>query len=167
MSGLSLYQLAHGLERVNEILESAELGAEELELASQIADEILSGLLPEKVRDYCALMRSLRLTAEAFKCEEERIGKRRKALEALEQRLRERLKTGLALANIERLDAGTFAVRLQRTAPVVVVDDELVIPDDYWETRRTLDKRLVASALKAGAEVDGCRLVENKALVIR
>lgn len=167
MPGLNLYQLAHGAERVAEMLESGELDESALRAASEIATEILEHLLPEKVRDYCALMRQLRLMAQAFKAEEERIARRREAFESLEARLRDRLKGALEVAKVEKLEAGTFTVRLQRAAPSVVVEDELVIPEDYFVITRRVDKRLLASALKAGAPIEGARLQEKLALVIR
>jgi len=56
---------------------------------------------------------------------------------------------------------GTKVKLRRRKSKSVAVVDEASIPDDYWRTKRTVDKSGAARDLKAGKEIAGMELVEK------
>lgn len=54
-----------------------------------------------------------------------------------------------------------------RKSTAVEVDDGATLPESLQRVTVTPDKKAIGDALKAGAEVPGCRLVERVNLVIR
>ncbi|GJL53953.1 MAG: hypothetical protein NPIRA02_10850 [Nitrospirales bacterium] len=54
-----------------------------------------------------------------------------------------------------------------RTEYKLNILDESTIPDDYWFVTRTLDKKMVEAALRAGKTVPGAVLVETTELTVK
>lgn len=168
---LSLYALTDELRRLREMLDNGEVTdsddpGDEVEV---LLDKALHELLPEKVAAYCGLIASLKREAEAFKAETARLADRRKAAEALAERLTDRLQAGLEMASIEKMKAGTFAVTIQASPPALVVEDGAdAIPDRFFvEQAPKLNNAALKAALLAGEVIPGARLNRGHYLRIR
>lgn len=124
----SLYEINDALKSVFERIADAEG-----EITPELEQE-LNGLeiaLEEKAAGYCAFIAELNGEAAMLKAEEERIAKRRKAVENKVKGLRERLLHVLKAAGLKKLKAGTFNVTVASNAHSVQVDDIGIIPHEY------------------------------------
>lgn len=112
--------------------------------------------------------RGLRAEAEAFKAEEARLAKRRKAMEARDEALGKYIASCLTLAGLDHIKAGTFDFRMQSNAPALVMDEGACIPAEYLIPQpEKIDNAGIKAALKAGAEIPGFRLVSGRSLRVR
>jgi hypothetical protein len=133
----TLCDTVDGLTDLNEMLAAT--------VRAALEDETLVGML--KVR-----MAEMRDRAERF----ERRAERRRQI----------VRDAMVEAGIKRLMQPDFTVVVQRAAPHVVVVDEALIPEEYFETRKQLRKADVARDLKQGNAIAGAAL-SNPPLAIR
>lgn len=86
------------------------------------------------------------------------------ARENLRKRLMDYIKAALISADIQTMDCGIFKLTVAKNPPSVEIVNEEAIPSEYVivTTARTVDKRDVLDALKAGEVVPGARLVTDK-----
>ncbi len=165
---LSLYDLTGMFADLRDFVDNEDPTPEQQDKADAMMAELLEDLIPEKVAGYCGLIRSLKLEADAYKAEEQRLKERRASNEALAERLQNRLQNCLAAAGVRKLKAGTFSVAIQASPASVEVVDEGAIPD-AWKIPQPskVDKRALLAELKTGAEVPGVRLKQGEHLRIR
>ena len=130
-------------------------------------DRALGELLPAKVAGYCGFLRHLEGFSAECQDEEKRIAARRRVATGLHDRMKARLLEGLDRAGVAKVEAGTFVVTAQASSPSAVVDDAQAVPREYEVVTVALDKRAILAALKGGAEVPGCRLVQGRYVRIR
>ena len=115
-----------------------------------------------------AFRRGLRAEAEAFKAEEARLAKRRKALEGRDEALGKYISSCLTLAGLDHLKAGTFDFRMQNNSPALVMDDGANIPAEYCIPQPDkIDNAAIKAALRAGEEIPGFRLESGRSLRVR
>lgn len=158
MSLPSLYQITDDMIK---LMESEEVSDEQIEQTF--------GALTEKANHVCHFMADLSGEIAKFKAEEERISARRKAMEAKHQRLKDYVKQSMDRLGIDKLEAGTFTVSLQKSPPAVVVEDKLKIPARFWKIipeSSELDKAKLKEALQKG-EVPGAKLEAGQYIRIR
>jgi len=62
-----------------------------------------------------------------------------------------------------------FIISLGKTPPAVNIENELLIPDEYWKTKeiRTIDKIKIKQVLKNGEEIEGVILTQSDKLNIK
>jgi hypothetical protein len=108
------------------------------------------------------------LIAQA-KAEEARIANIRKAAEARNERILAYLKRCMEVAEIAKLPLGTVTASIQNNPPKVVIDDEFQLPQFFVKTvtTQTVDKKLIAEAIKAGEKVPGAHIEQGTSLRIR
>lgn len=68
--------------------------------------------------------------------------------------------------NTDKVTAGTFRFSFRKST-AVVVDNEDMIPDDFFITERTLQKKALMDALKAGEVIVGAKLETRQSLQMR
>lgn len=109
-------------------------------------------------------MRNLEGDIEKCKAEEARIADRRKAMQAHHDRLKDYLADGMRTAEITKADDGVIGVSYGKPKPMLVIESEESIPDDYRTIKVTsaIDKKALLSAMKDGAEVEGAHIGESK-----
>lgn len=163
MSGsMTLFDLADSILVLRELLDE-----EHDDIVANRLTEYLEGLLPSKVTGYCQFLRGLALEAEAFKAEEKRLADRRRAMENLAARMKQRLHDGLVFADVERVKAGTFDVAIQASPESLVITDESAIPERFTELQRVVDKAAVKAELQRGGDVPGAHLTRGSHVRIR
>ena len=166
MSGIALYQM------VDEYREAL-AGLADMDLDDQTMADTLEGLQGELVvkgQNVAAFALNLEAEARAMKEAEQRIAKRRRALENKSKHLRDYLRINMERSGITEISANdkSFKVKLMKGRPSCVIDDESALPPDYIEEVKTtkVDKRLITQAIKDGYEVPGAHLETKPALKI-
>lgn len=166
MSGIALYQM------VDEYRDALAHLAD-MDLDDQTMEDTLEGLQGElmvKGQNVAAFALNLEAEAQAMKEAEQRIAKRRQALENKSKHLRDYLRINMERSGITEISANdkSFRVKLMKGRPTCVIDDEKALPPDYVEEVKTtrVDKRLITQAIKDGYEVPGAHLETKPALKI-
>lgn len=177
----TLYEISEEFRSVFSLLE--ENGGE---LTPEIAERMgtLETDLELKVDRYCKRIRDLEGDAGKFKAEEERLHQRRESMEKEIKSLKDWLKTNLQSIGRDEVKTGTFAVRIQKSAPAVVVEDEISIPPKFKMASLDMalielpeelipkagirvNRTLIAKCIKNGEEIPGVRLESSEYLRIR
>lgn len=159
---LSLYELA------NDFKDYMYAETDE-EMADALA-QITAGQIEAKVTNCVKAVRSIEALAKATKMEEEFFNAKRKALENKAERLKEYMKECLLNADIDKLDAGPFKVSVGLSPGAVIIDNMETIPPrfiTYIPESYTVDKKSVATAIRAGEQVNGAHLEPSYILRIR
>ena len=144
-----------------------------LELDDQtIADtlEAEGGDLVEKGKNVAAVFRNLESDANQIKEAEKQLAERRKAIEKRAESLRNYLKTNMEVAGITKIECPWFVVSIAQNPEAVTVEDESLIPRDYFKeipATYQLDKALVKQAIKDGFNVPGAHLSRGTSLRIK
>src|SRR5574343_345673 len=132
--------------------------------------EAESGDLVEKGKNVAAVFRNLESDAKQIKEAEQQLAERRKAIEKRAESLKQYLKTNMEIAGIHKIECPWFVVSIAHNPEAVTVDDESLIPRDYFKeipATYQLDKALVKSAIKDGYDVPGARLTRGTSLRIK
>lgn len=167
MHGLTLYEIAAQYRDMATKL--ADLDLDDQTIADTLEGE--SGALVEKGQNVAFVVRNLEASAEAIKAAEAAMAARRKAMENRAARLRTYLLDGMRMAGIQQIDSPYFAISIRKNPPSVDVFDAGQVPADYMKSPPppppAPDKKLIAQALKDGADVPGCRLVQGERVEIK
>ena len=113
----------------------------------------------EKIEAVALWVKNLESDATAYKAEKEAFAKREKQAADKAKRLKEWLARACEGNNF---NTSRCDVRF-RTSESVEIDEGATIPAEYMRTKTTTepDKVEIKAALKAGTEINGCRLVTN------
>lgn len=170
MTSLTLFQIAADYRAITDVLMDA--GCDEQTLTDTLEGEAWP--LELKAQNYGFVIRNLEATAEAIKAAEKQMAERRKSIEKRADALKERLKTGLEIAGVSKLDTPHFALTIKKNPPSVDVWDEKQIPSQYMRTPEpppppepTPDKAKIMQALKDGVEVPGAKRAQGTRLEIK
>lgn len=104
---------------------------------------------------------------EALKSEEERLAKKRKAIENRQKQLKEYLQNAMLILDKRKFKTDLFSFNIQRNAPSLKILDESKIPDDYYKIEKKLNKNDLKEAVKNGLFEDAAELVQTESLRIR
>jgi len=147
----SLYDLAEEFE----ILMEAE-GEEEAQALAIVCQDI-----DTKAEGYSKFFLVLASEVDKLKAEEKRLAEIRKALEAKEQRAKDRLKAVMLEHNIMAMGPKGYGFALSPTAGTLEIEDPEKVPTRYRtiipETF-SIDKTKLKADIKAGTEVEGCEI---------
>jgi hypothetical protein len=132
--------------------------------------EAAFGAITEKDNRIAHLRADLLGDIAKFEAEEQRLAAGRERMESLVKRLEGFITQSMDRLGVEEIKTGTFCIDFQKNPPAVEVEDEKAIPAKYFiviPKTLQLDKKRVASDLKAGKKVNGCTLKQGKRLRIR
>ena len=104
---------------------------------------------------------------EALKSEEERLAKKRKAIENRQKQLKEYLQNAMLVLDKRKFKTDLFSFNIQKDAPSLKILDESKIPDDYYKIEKKLNKNDLKEAVKNGLFEDAAELVQTESLRIR
>lgn len=117
-----------------------------------------------KIENICLWIKNLKSDATAYKAEKDNFEKKRKAAENKAEALKKYVQFVLAG---EKFKTERVSVSYRRSEAVECVD-VFKVPDDYLRYKDPeLDKTKAKEALKAGIEIEGCKLVEKQNMQIR
>jgi hypothetical protein len=170
MTALTLFQIATEYRHITDVLMDS--GADEQTLTDTLEGEAWP--LELKAQNYGFVIRNLEATAANIKDAEKQMKARREAIEKRAAALLERLKTGLEIAGVSKLECPHFALTIKKNPPSVDVWDERQIPAQYLRTPEpppppvpTPDKAAIKEAIKAGIDVPGAQVVQGTRLEIK
>ena len=106
----------------------------------------------------------------AIDSEIKRLQSRKQVIQNRDNRLKEYLRTNMLETGINKISCPLFQITLAKDRPIVVVDDETLIPEKFIKTTVTKApiKAEILTALKAGEVVPGCCLGESvRSLMIK
>ncbi|MCR5518387.1 MAG: siphovirus Gp157 family protein [Lachnospiraceae bacterium] len=163
----NIYELTQDYLRLLEMAEDPELDPE------VIADtfEGIEGELEIKAENYAKVMKNLEGDIAALKAEEERLAKKRKAIENNIKRMKGTLQEAMELTGKTKFKTELFSFGIQKNAPSVVIDaaDIRDIPKDYLKFKEPeVDKAAIKNAINAGVDFEGLAHLEvSQSLRIR
>lgn len=117
-----------------------------------------------KIENICLWIKNLKSDVAAYKAEKDSFEKKRKAAENKAEALKKYVQFVLAG---EKFKTGRVSVSYRKSEAVECAD-VCKVPDDYLRYKDPeLDKTKAKEALKAGIEIEGCKLVEKQNMQIR
>lgn len=131
--------------------------------------ESLEGAFDEKVQYLAQKVLECEQNADVCKQEVERINKRQKAFENRAKQIKEYMQYEMSVANRQKINYPLFTVYTQLNPPKVVVQDESLIPADYWieKVEKQLDKKSILELLKSNQAIPGCSMEQGQSLRIK
>ena len=163
----SLYNLVGERLALQTQLESLDLDAETI-VDTLDGDSVA---INNKVEAYCFVMANMAAFSEPLESEIKRLQDRLKASQNKVQRIKEWLLINMQHAQISKIETPNFTIALQNNPASVVIEDDTLIPLDYFKTPEppppSLQKELIKRALKDGFSVPGARLEVKQRLVIK
>lgn len=170
MTALTLFQIAAEYRHITDVLMDS--GADEQTLTDTLEAEAWP--LELKAQNYGFVIRNLQATADSIKEAEAQMKARRQAIEKRAAVLLERLKTGLEIAGVSKLECPHFAIAIKKNPPSVEIWDEKQIPAEYMRTPEppppptaVPDKVAIKEAIKAGKEVPGALVNHHTRIEIK
>lgn len=123
--------------------------------------------LKDKSANVIAVVRNQELTIEALDNEIERLKAMKDSIKKNLDKFKTYIKSAMLVNNIERIDTTLGAIKFTKSTTTEIYDESL-IDKKFIEvvTTEKISKEKIKAALKAGEEVQGARLVENKNLKI-
>jgi seryl-tRNA synthetase len=164
---MSIYDLTQDYLIISEMMENPELDPEFLADTMEAVD----GELEVKAENYAKVMKNLEGDITALKAEEERLAKKRKAIENNIKRMKGALQEAMELTGKTKFKTDLFSFGIQKNAPSVVIDaaDIRDIPEDYLKFKEPeVDKTAIKNAINAGVDFEGLAHLEvSQSLRIR
>lgn len=150
----SLYQIRQEIESFD-----LEFDPETGEVLNVLAWDELNMAFEEKVENIACYIKNLASDVLAFKAEEEQLAMRRKSAEKKIKYLKRLLADNM---DGQKFSTSKCAVSF-RKSETVEVDDMKLLPAELLRVKNIIevDKTAIKTALKAGQEINGCRLIEN------
>lgn len=160
-----LYELTEMYQNIWDLVADEEVDLDTLEIAlSQVEDN-----LETKAESMAKLVKGIDGDVTALKEEENRLAKRRKALENKQTNIKQYLQNQFNVMGIDKVKTPLFTVALQNNPPSVNILDEDLIPEQYKKTVTTTSivKKDLLNALKEGQVIEGAEIKQGRSLRIR
>ena len=135
------------------------------ELAGRLAE--IDMAIEDKADNYAVIIADLNAQEAKLKTEIDRLTKRRQTLRNNADRMKQSLQQAMETVGKEKMKTDYYSYTIQKNPQKLILDDEEIVPEDYFVTKRELDKALLKDALKAGQEVRGAHLEQTESLRIR
>ncbi|WLI49281.1 siphovirus Gp157 family protein [Pseudomonas sp. FP833] len=150
----TLYTIA---EQFKELAVLAETADEDLDVALRDTMEGIEGEFQEKGKAIAMITLNIDGDLEAIQSQIDRLTERKRIINNRKESLKEYLRTNMDAAGITKITHPLFTITCGKGKPIVVIDDEKAIPDDFVNVKVTSapDKVAIARALKDGQEVPG------------
>lgn len=144
-------------EQFKELVALAETADEDLAVALRDTMEGIEGEFQEKGKAIAMVTLNLDGDLEAIQSQIDRLTERKRIINNRKESLKEYLRSNMDAAGITKITHPLFTITCGKGKPIVVIDDEKAIPDDFVNVKVTsaLDKAAIAKALKDGQEVPG------------
>lgn len=167
MTALTLFEIANEYRQITDVLMDAQ--CDEQTLADTLEGERWP--LELKAQNYGFVIGNLEATAEAIDAAIVKMEARAQTLKKRAEYLRERLKAGMEIAGVTKLECPHFAISIQKNPPAVEVWDERQVPEQFWvqppPPAKKLDKKAIGAAIKAGEEIPGAKLTQGTRIAIK
>lgn len=167
MTTLTLFQIASEYRKITDVLMDTQSDDQ------AIADTLEAERWPLEVKaqNYGFLIRNLQANATAMKEAEENMARRRKAAENRAQYMLDRLKTGMEIAGVTKLDFPEFSISIKKNPASVDIFEPGLIPAEFMSTPLppplAPDKTAIKKAIADGQDVPGAKLVQATRLEVK
>ncbi|MFJ2680930.1 siphovirus Gp157 family protein [Pseudomonas sivasensis] len=144
-------------EQFKELAALAETADEDLAIALRDTMEGIEGEFQEKGKAIAMITLNIDGDLEAIQSQIDRLTERKRIITNRKESLKEYLRSNMDAAGITKITHPLFTITCGKGKPIVVIDDEKAIPDDFVNVKVTSapDKAAIAKALKDGQEVPG------------
>lgn len=163
----SLYDLTGDYAKFAEYMEQVELEPE-MQEALEDALNNLDEDIEIKLENYAKIIKNFESDIAGLKAEEERLAKKRKAMENSIKHMKERMTIAMQQTGKLDIKGELFKFKVQANPPAVVMDVNYIedVPEKYLIAQDPkIDKKKLAEDLKAGVELDGVAHLEASASV--
>lgn len=143
-----LYDLQSQLVAIDDILEN-NTDQETQEILESAREELLQAV-DNKIENILNFMADCKGKVEQLKAEEERIYKKRKALENKTEYLKNMVFWFMKSNNQQKAEFGTYNCTIAKTTPKIVIDDEHLIPAEFIKTTISVDKTALKQKMTDG-----------------
>lgn len=126
--------------------------------------EVMQGNLPleQKLSLVAPMLASHEAAIAEWKAEEDVARAKRSALEADIEWLKENMRENMDLTGTTKLELAGLRITAKGGAEAVQIDDESLVPAEFYRIKKELDKAGIKKAIKAGGDVAGARVVPGK-----
>lgn len=163
----SLYDLTGDYAKFAEYMEQVELEPE-MQEALEDALNNLDEDIEIKLENYAKIIKNFESDIAGLKAEEERLAKKRKAMENSIKHMKERMTIAMQQTGKLDIKGELFKFKVQANPPAVVMDVNYIedVPEKYLIAQDPkIDKKKLAEDLKAGVELEGVAHLEASASV--
>ena len=163
----SLYDLTGDYAKFAEYMEQVELEPE-MEEALEDALNNLGEDIEIKLENYAKIIKNFESDIAGLKAEEERLAKKRKAMENSIKNMKQRMTEAMIQTGKVDIKGELFKFKVQANPPAVVMDVNYIedVPEKYLIAQDPkIDKKKLAEDLKAGVELEGVAHLEASASV--
>lgn len=170
MTNLSLFDISMEFYALNDLMQD-EFDEETGELINkdEQIQELFNGLkltFEEKLDNsqrYCLLLDS---EADILDKEIKRLQAKKKAVTNKKDRLKTMMLNAIKTSGETKFKTPLYSFSIRKSESVNVIDEDL-IARNFLKISYSADKTKIKKAIKEGATVEGCQLVENESLSIR
>lgn len=150
----ALYEISKQYEDLSKL---ADAGDEDLAVALRDTMEGIEGEFQEKGKALAMVTLNMDGDIEAIKSQIARLTERKKVMENRQSSLKEYLRSNMERTGVAKIVHPLFTITLGKGKPIVVIDEESKIPDDFMRVTTSMapDKAGIAKAIKDGQDVPG------------
>lgn len=145
--------------------------AEEEEIDPQVLADTLEGMdgeLEQKAENYAIMINTLNGQADMLSAEIKRLTERKKTLENNANRMKEALENVMNVTGKRKFKTLLFSFNIQKNPPVLVVDDESKVPEEFVKIKKEIDKAALKKFVKDNENgLDFAHLEQTESLRIR
>lgn len=156
-------------EIVGEFKELLEMASEE-NMDQKLISDTLEGVefeFEEKADGYAKVVKMLEGDVEAIDKEIKRLTEKKNTIKNNISGIKKNLENAMLVTGKTKFKTLLFGYNIQKNPASVSIDDETLIPKDFWiEQEPKLDKKLLAAFLKEN-EVSWAHLTQTESLRIR
>lgn len=150
----ALYQIGKEFQELSVLAETAD---EDLAVAIHDTMGAIQAEFEDKGKAIAMITLNIDGDLEAIQSQIDRLTERKRIINNRRESLKEYLRQNMEASGISKISHPLFTITLGKGRPVVVIDNEKAIPDDYVNTKVTSapDKAMIAKAIKEGVDVPG------------
>lgn len=160
----ALYEISKQYQELSALAES---GDEDLAVALRDTMEGIEGEFQEKGKALAMVTLNMDGDLDAIQAQIDRLSERKRILQNRKDSLKEYLRTNMEASGITKITHPLFTITLGKGKPIVVIDEESKIPDEFMNTKvtSTPSKADIAKAIKDGIEVPGAHSETGKSSI--
>lgn len=160
----ALYQIGKEFQQLAVLAETAD---EDMAVAIHDTMGAIKAEFEDKGKAIAMLALNIDGDLEAIQSQINRLTERKRIINNRKEALKEYLRTNMEASGITKISHPLFTISLGKGRPIVVVDNEKDIPDDYMNVKVTSspDKAMIAKAIKEGVEVPGAHSETGKSSI--
>lgn len=154
MTMTNLYTISKEFQELATLAENAD---EDLAVALRDTMEGIGGEFQEKGKALAMVTLNMDGDLDAIQAQIDRLTDRKRVLTNRKESLKEYLRTNMEATGITKIVHPLFTITLGKGKPIVVIDEESKIPDEFMNTKVVSSpaKTEIAKAIKEGVEVPG------------